>query len=164
VRYLVLGVVDGLITAGTLSATLIFRGGGIGLDLLAPLAVVVASINALTVFVAEFVQQMQEVREAAYKVSLREEWLRWSLLHTRALYATAKSSAFAFASSLAGALAVLAPAAVFPPAAPLALALAVLAVGAFLAESWGDFAWVVGMIAFAVAVGIAVGLAFPVIA
>ncbi len=163
-RYLVLGVIDGLITAGTLSASLLIRGGEIGLDLALSIAVVVSTISALTVFVAEYSHQMSEVRETTYKLMLREEQRGWTLLHTRALYTTARSALLNFASSFVGALAVLIPAHFTPHAAVAGVAAVVVVTSLALAgSSWREFLELATMIALAVSVGVAVGIAFPLI-
>ncbi|MFN3804203.1 MAG: hypothetical protein ACK4SY_04025 [Pyrobaculum sp.] len=164
-RYLVLGAVDGLITAGTISAALLFRGGRLDPSLALSLAVVVATINALTVFVSEFSHQIREVREVSYKLSLRDATFRWTLLHTRAVYASMKSALLNFAASLLGASSILA-AAVFSPMAIIpAAALVILSAGFLIArESWVEFIELVAMVSLAVMVGLLVGLAFPIIA
>jgi len=164
VRYLVLGAIDGIITAGTLSASLILRGGAIDIQLVISLAVVVASINALTVFVAEFSHQMREVRELAYKLSLKEERIGWTLIHSRALYATLRSALSNFGASFLGAISVLVPAYYAPHAALLAVAAAVVATSYLLAgESWAEFLEFAAMVSLAIALGLLIGLAFPVI-
>lgn len=163
-RYLVLGAIDGIISAGTLSASLILRGGAVSLDFALSLAVVVASMNALTVFVAEFSHQLREVREVSYKVSLREEAPRWTLLHRRALFSTFRSALSNFAASLLGAVSVLVPASFAPHATFVAIAAAVLAASAAVAGgSLREFLEFAAMAGAAIGVGLAVGLAFPVI-
>ncbi len=163
-RYLVLGAIDGLITAGTISAALLFRGGRMELELALSIAVIVATINALTVMVAEFSQQLREVREVSYKLSLREERLQWTLLHTRAVYASAKSALLNFIASLLGASTILL-AAVFHPDAVIPAAVVTILVASFVTsrESLVEFLQFAAMVALAVAVGVAVGLAFPII-
>jgi VIT1/CCC1 family predicted Fe2+/Mn2+ transporter len=164
VRYLVLGVVDGLITAGTLSASLMFSGGVINIQFAIALSIVVASINALIALVAEFSHQMREVREVIYRVSLREGRGRWTLVHSRAFYDTLKSALGSFVSSLVGALAVLIPASYMPQAALLAVAATIVAVSLLLAGgSWVEFIQFAALLSLAVAFGLLVGLAFPVI-
>lgn len=163
-RYVVLGVIDGLISAGTLSASLIFRGGSVDMGLAVSIAVVVASINALTVFVAEYSQQMSEMREVTYKLSFREAATRWTLLHLRVLFATVKSALSTFLASLTGAVAVLIPAvfttqAVVPSVVAVLLATGVLVAG----RTWLDLLEFLIMVGAAVAVGVAVGLAFPIV-
>lgn len=163
-RYLVLGAIDGIITAGTLSASLLIKGGELSVDLALSIAVVVATINASTAFVAEYSHQMREVRETTYKLLLREEERGWTLLHTRALYATAKSALLIFASSFVGALAVLIPAHFTPHATVAAVAAAVVVTSLVLAGgSWREFLELATMIALAVTVGVAVGIVFPLI-
>ncbi|MCI4446545.1 MAG: VIT1/CCC1 transporter family protein [Pyrobaculum sp.] len=163
-RYLVLGIIDGLITAGTLSASLMFSGGVIDIEFALALSVVVASINALIALVAEFSHQMREVREAIYRVSLREERGKWTLVHSRALYDTLKSALSSFVSSLVGALAVLIPASYMPQAALLAVAASIVVISLLLAGgSWVEFIQFAALLSLAVAFGLLVGLAFPVI-
>ncbi len=163
-RYLVLGAIDGIITAGTLSASLILRGGAVDMRLAISLAIVVAAINALTVFVAELTHQMREVRELAYKLSLKEERVGWTLLHSRALYATLRSALSNFGTSFLGAASVLVPAYYAPHAALLAVAAAVVATSYLLAGgSWIEFLQVAAMVSLAVALGLLIGLVFPVI-
>jgi VIT1/CCC1 family predicted Fe2+/Mn2+ transporter len=164
VRYLVLGAIDGIITAGTLSASLILRGGAVDMQLALSLSVLVASINALTVFVAEFSHQMKEVRKLAYKLSLREERVGWTLIHSRALYATLRSALSNFTASFLGAASVLIPACYAPHAALLAIAAAVVAASYLLAGgSWAEFLEFAAMASLAIALGLLIGLAFPVI-
>ena len=163
-RYLVLGVVDGLITAGTLSASLMFNGGVINIQFALTLSIVVAAINALIAFVAEFSHQMKEVREAIYRATLREERGRWTLIHSRAFYDALKSALSSFVTSLVGALTVLVPACYMPQAALLAIAASVVVVGFLLADgSWVEFIQFVALLSLAVTLGLLVGLAFPVI-
>lgn len=163
-RYLILGALDGIISAGTLSASVILRGGNLTLDLVTSLALVVASINALTVFVAEFTHQMREVREVAYKVSLRESGGGWTLLHTRALFDTFRSVATNFFASLLGALTVLVPAYFAPYAFMASVALAVVLASLVLSDrSWRGFVELIVTISAAVIIGLLVGLTFPVI-
>ncbi|AAL63084.1 conserved hypothetical protein [Pyrobaculum aerophilum str. IM2] len=163
-RYLVLGAIDGIITAGTLSASLLLKGGQISLDLALSIAVVVATINSLTVFVAEYSHQMKEVREYAYKLSLKEEQRGWTLLHTRALYSTALSALANFAASFSGALIILIPAYFTPHVAMAAVAAAIIATSLVLAgRSWREFVELAIMISLAVAAGLTVGLMFPII-
>ncbi|ABL88301.1 protein of unknown function DUF125, transmembrane [Pyrobaculum islandicum DSM 4184] len=162
-RYLVLGVIDGMISAGTLSASLVFKGGTLDLGFALSLAMVVASINALTVFVAEFSHQMREVRELSYKVSLREETRGWTLIHSRALYYTSKSAVYNFVASFLGATIVLIPACFTTHAALYAIIVAVLTSSYLLAGgSWREFIEFALMSAVAVGVGIVIGLTFPV--
>jgi VIT1/CCC1 family predicted Fe2+/Mn2+ transporter len=164
VRYLVLGVVDGLITAGTLSASLMFSGGVINIQFALTLSIVVATINALIALVAEFSHQMREVREAIYRVSLRERRGRWTLVHSRALYVTLKSALGSFVSSLVGALTVLFPACYMPQVAILAVAASIVVISLLLADgSWVEFIKFAALLSLAVALGLLVGLAFPVI-
>ncbi|MEZ0319158.1 MAG: hypothetical protein ABWK05_04080 [Pyrobaculum sp.] len=163
-RYVVLGVIDGLISAGTLSASLIFRGSSVDVGLAISIAVVVSSISALTVFVAEYSQQMSEMREAIYKLSLREVVARWTLLYLRALYTTVKSALLNFLASFTGAVAVLIPAAFTTQAVMPSIVAVLLATGLFVAgRRWLDLLEFFIMVGAAVAVGIAVGLAFPII-
>ncbi|MFN7105551.1 MAG: hypothetical protein ACK4M3_03065 [Pyrobaculum sp.] len=164
-RYLVLGTVDGLITAGTISAALLFRGERLDPSLALSLAVVVATINALTVFVSEFSHQMREVRELTYKLTLRNAASRWTLLHTRAVYASMRSSLLNFAASLLGASSILTTAVFSPIATVLATAAVILSAGFIMArESWVEFIEFVAMVSLAVVTGLAVGLAFPILA
>jgi hypothetical protein len=164
VRYLILGALDGIITAGTLAASLIIRGGGVDIQLALSLAVVVASINALTVLVAEFSHQMRELREAVYKLSLKEERVRWTLIHSRALFATFKSALSNFAASFLGAVAVLVPAYFTPYAALASIAVAVAVTSFLLAGgSPAEFLQLAAMASAAVTLGLLIGLAVPVI-
>jgi VIT1/CCC1 family predicted Fe2+/Mn2+ transporter len=164
VRYLILGGLDGIITAGTLSAYVIFRGGALTIDLIMSLTLVVATINALTVFVAEFSHQMREVRELSYKVALREERMSWTLLHTRALRDTLKSVVSNFFASMLGALAVLIPAYIAPYAFVISVAAAVVLASFVMSDkSWRGFIELVATISGAVFIGLLIGLTFPVI-
>jgi VIT1/CCC1 family predicted Fe2+/Mn2+ transporter len=164
VRYLVLGVVDGLVTAGTLSASLMFSGGVLNIQFALTLSIVVAAINALIALVAEFSHQMKEVREAIYRVSLREERGRWTLIHSRAFYDALKSALGNFVTSFVGALTVLIPACYMPQAALLAIAASVVVISLLLADgSWAEFIQFAALLSLAVALGLLVGLTFPVI-
>jgi VIT1/CCC1 family predicted Fe2+/Mn2+ transporter len=164
VRYLVLGVIDGLVTAGTLSASLMFSGGVINIQFALTLSIVVAAINALIALVAEFSHQMKEVREAIYRVSLREKCGRWTLIHSRAFYDALKSALGNFVTSFVGALTVLIPACYMPQAALLAIAASVVVISLLLADgSWAEFIQFVALLSLAVALGLLVGLTFPVI-
>ena len=163
-RYLVLGVVDGLITAGTLSVSLMLSGGVINIQFALTLSIVVAAINALIALVAEFSHQMREVREAIYRVSLREERGRWTLIHSRAFYDALKSALSNFVTSFAGALTVLIPACYMPQVALLAIAASVVVISFLLADgSWVEFIQFAALLSLAVALGLLVGLTFPVI-
>jgi VIT1/CCC1 family predicted Fe2+/Mn2+ transporter len=107
---------------------------------------------------------MREVREAIYRVSLRERRGRWTLVHSRAFYDTLKSALGSFVSSLVGALTVLIPACYMPQVALLAIAASVVVISLLLADgSWVEFIQLVALLSLAVALGLLVGLAFPVI-
>jgi VIT1/CCC1 family predicted Fe2+/Mn2+ transporter len=163
VRYLALGILDGLIAAGTLSASLILQGRGMDARLLSPLIIIVASINSLTSFVAEFAHQMRSISELTYRLSFRRA-RDWTLLHSRAFYRAARSALENFAASAAGAAAVLLPACLLPSLSIMAIAALTAALSAIFARGSG-----VGLLAFmsamsaAVAAGILIGLAFPIV-
>lgn len=164
-RYLLLGAIDGIITAGTLSATLILRRGTVEFGLFFSLLVVVASINALTVFVAEFSHLVREVREVSYKLALREEARRWTLLHSKALLSAAKSSLLNFASSAVGASVVLLPSLFNAYLSVVAIIAAIVAISLSISNGvFADFIQFVFLIGVAVTVGLLVGLVFPVVA
>lgn len=163
-RYLALGAIDGILAASTLSATLLLRGAILSIDLVFSISMVVATVNALTVFVAELSHQLREIEEISYKISLREE-SRWTLLHTRLLFATLRSTLGNFAASFAGAFAVLMPSYLYPYAFAPAVVFSIAVTGLVLAGGPGrrflEFSLLIGG---AVAVGLAIGLAFPIIA
>ncbi|AFA40425.1 hypothetical protein Pogu_2398 [Pyrobaculum oguniense TE7] len=163
-RYLALGAIDGILTASTLSATLLLRGATLSIDLILSISIVVATVNALTVFVAELSHQLHEIEEISYKISLREG-SRWTLLHTRLLFATLRSTLGNFVASFAGAFAVLIPSYLYPyaflPAVVVSIAVTSLVLAGGLGRRFLEFSLLIGV---AVAVGLAIGLTFPIIA
>ncbi|AEA13093.1 hypothetical protein TUZN_1626 [Thermoproteus uzoniensis 768-20] len=161
-RYAVLGLLDGMITAIGLTSGALIRGHSIGLQEAASIAVVVATINGLTSFVAEYSHQRASLRDIEYKISLRSTGrILRSLVHRRALARSLRSALFMFASSLAGASSVLIPASIKAVFGLYALGVLVLAASIGLAKTPEEFGeWLV-MIGASAAVGLAVGLLFP---
>lgn len=161
-RYLVLGLLDGMITAIGLTSSIILRGGEISLYDAVSIAVVVAGINALTSFVAEYSHQRASLRDLEYKMYLRSTGrILRTLVHKRALISSLRSSLESFASSLTGASSILIPTSIKAVFGLYALAVIVLAISLALSKTFSDFGEWLLMIGLSALLGLAVGLLFP---
>lgn len=161
-RYLVLGLLDGIITAVGLTSGIMLKGGEISLYDAASIAVVVAGINALTSFVAEYSHQRASLRDLEYKISLRSTGrILKTLVHKRALISSLRSSFIMFISSLIGAFSILIPTSIKAVFGLYALAAVVLATSFALSKTPVDFGEWLLMIGLSALLGLAVGLLFP---
>ncbi|MEZ0247919.1 MAG: hypothetical protein ABWJ97_01480 [Thermoproteus sp.] len=161
-RYIVLGLLDGVITAIGLTSGVLIRGHVITLNDAISIAIVVAAINGLTSFIAEYSHQRAGLRDLEYKVSLRSTGkILKSLVHRRALVSSLRSGAYMFSASLAGASSILVPASIRPPLGLYALAATIIVLAFVLAKSPIEFAEWLAMIGASALVGLLVGLLFP---
>ncbi|MFP3267173.1 MAG: hypothetical protein RXQ56_06915 [Thermoproteus sp.] len=161
-RYAVLGLLDGIITAVGLTSSALISGHPIGLREAVAIAVVVATINGLTSFVAEYSHQRASLRDIEYRISLRSTGrILRSLVHRRALTRSLRSAMLMFLWSLAGASSVLIPASIKAAFGLYALGAVVLAASVGLARSPAELGeWLI-MLSAAAAIGLAVGLLSP---
>ncbi|MEL9990776.1 MAG: hypothetical protein QXP98_10790 [Thermoproteus sp.] len=161
-RYIVLGLLDGVITAIGLTSGVLIRGRTITLIDAISIAIVVATINGLTSFVAEYSHQRADLRDLEYKVSLKSTGkILKSLVHRRALLGSLRSAAYMFSASFAGASSILVPASIRPPLGLYALVAAIVGFALMLARSPAEFAEWLAMIGASALVGLLVGLLFP---
>jgi Na+-transporting methylmalonyl-CoA/oxaloacetate decarboxylase gamma subunit len=80
-RHILLGFIDGLITASTLASSLIIRGAKISVYFAVSLSILVATINLINAFVAEYVHQRREAEEVYYKITLNDvKDIKWGYL------------------------------------------------------------------------------------
>lgn len=162
-RYLTLGLLDGIITSISLTSSLLLRSAALGIRDAVSIALVVASVNALTVFLAEYSHQRSSLRELEYKLALRSTGkIMRSLVHRRALAGSARSAAYNFAASLVGASSILLPSAISTRLGIIALIVAVVASSIALSrrpEEFGEWLFMIGVSA---AVGFLVGQIFPI--
>lgn len=90
-RYFTLNVLDGIITAGTLTSGLWLRGIPLEFRTAISLSLIVATINTLTTLLAEYSHQRRELRELSYKLTLtQEDFLERTLLMKRAFLISIK--------------------------------------------------------------------------
>lgn len=161
-RYLVLGLLDGIITSIGLTSGVMLRGETISLHDAIAIAIVVAAINALTSFVAEYSQQRASLRDLEYKISLRSTGkILKTLVHKRALISSLRSSLTMFLSSLAGASSILIPASIEASLGLYALGAVVLAISFALSKTPAEFGEWLLMIGVSAVVGLVAGLLFP---
>lgn len=161
-RYVVLGLLDGIITAVSLTSGLLVRGHALHISEALSIAVVVATINSLTSFIAEYSHQRDLLRDLEYKVYLKSTGhIFKTLVHRRALFNSARSSLYNFLSSAAGALSVLVPASVKSEYGLYALAAVAFLVSVVLSKNLVEFGEWLLMVCVSALIGLAVGLLFP---
>ncbi|MBP1449451.1 MAG: hypothetical protein JZD41_05520 [Thermoproteus sp.] len=164
-RYLILGLLDGIVTSVSLASGLLLRGVAIDLRDAVSIALVVATVNSLTSFLAEYSHQKASLRGLEYKLSLKSTGrIMRTLVHRRALKASARSALYNFSASLAGASAVLLPSSISTRFGFYALAAATVAAAAALARSPAEFGEWLLMIGISAGIGFVVGVLFPVAA
>ncbi len=164
-RYIVLGILDGLITSMVLSAKALLGISQLDFSTAIAIMAIASGINALVGFTAEYAQSRAEMVEMEEKLGARRGTLVRSAVHVSALRDAFVSAARYGATSIAGAAIPLLPTIAVGPMAGLASAYtAVALLSVALSRLTGGFSatWMV-MLLMVTSVGLVLGVMFPII-
>ncbi|MCR6668947.1 MAG: hypothetical protein NDF51_03005 [archaeon YNP-WB-040] len=163
-RHILLGFIDGLITASTLASSLIIRGAKISVYFAVSLSILVATINLINAFVAEYVHQRREAEEVYYKITLNDvKDIKWGYLK-RIMANSLKDGVRNFGASLGGALIVLLPSTISSIWGLTSMIIGIILLSYHLAGDIGKIVETAILIGLAVAMGLIIGLIFPIVA
>ena len=164
-RYVVLGILDGLITSMVLSARALLGISEMDYPTAMAIVAVASGINALVGFTAEYAHSRAEMAEIEEKLGARRGALARSAVHVSALRDALVSAARYGATSVVGAAIPLLPTILAGPMAGLASAYtAVVLLSLALSHITGGLpvTWV-ALLVLVTSVGLALGVAFPII-
>ena len=164
-RYVVLGILDGLITSMVLSAKALLGISGMDFSTAIAIMAIASGINALVGFTAEYAQSRAEMVEIEEKLGARRGTLVRSAVHVSALRDALVSAARYGLTSIVGAAIPLLPTIAIGPIAGLASAYtAVVLLSVALSHLTGGLSvtWTV-LLVVVTSVGLVLGVMFPII-